>query len=489
MLFYKKMLGVNLIIFDLAILVVAVKLFKEELSSSIGKALLVAFVASGVSVVVFNSVYAKSVNILFTITLSGYLACGLGKASYVWFVQGIASAFANQIIFLRTFTNIKPGWVKHRWLRWTAIGVPVVLVLLVFLSLYYHASPWLKEAMDGFITGFLTELGRFLESIRWGLFWFFVYGLLVVNMFVQRAKGKLFRGFNPGFELRRERQKRTGVKRSMTALLTEYKSGLVLLICLNLLLAVVNVLDIRNIWFGFSFEGQFLKELVHEGTYTLIFSVILSILVVLFYFRGNLNFYRRNSTLKVLTHIWIGQNMLLLVSVLIRNSIYIHYYALAYKRLGVFMFLLATMVALIALIVKVRKTRSLSYFLHTNGLTVIGILLLGCFINWDVWIARYNISHHQTAFLHLDYMAQLSEKAYPEMDLPLSTFQEFKLQEPEYFRGFSSSVSRVAYMEPETFYASLQRKKEAFLSEYPHRTWLEWNLADYRAFNYLSKAE
>lgn len=486
-LFYQKMLGLNLLVYDLVILVVVAKLYKEELSRPVGKALLISFFASGLAVVAFNSVYSKSVNVILSFTLSGYLASGLSKASYFWFVQGIGSAFVNQGMFVRSMTNIKSGLAKYRWLRWIAIGVPVVFVLLVFLSLYYHASPWLKEAMDGFVTSVLTRLGSFLESIRWGLFWVFILGLVLTNMFVQRTKNKIIKGHGPSFELERKKSRRTGVKRSMTALLTEFKSGLVLLVCLNLLLAVVNLLDIKNIWFGFSFEGQFLKELVHQGTYTLIFSVILSMLVVLFYYRGNLNFYRKNNRLKVLTYLWIGQNMLLLVSVLIRNSIYIHYYALAYKRIGVFMFLLATMVALIALIVKVRKTRSLSFFMHANGLSVMGILVVGCFFNWDVWIARYNINHHQTAFLHLDYMAQLSEKAYPEMDLPLSTLQEFKLQEPEYFRGFSSSVSRVVYMDPETFHAALQRDKEAFLAEYSERSWLEWNLADHQAYNRLSK--
>jgi hypothetical protein len=62
----------------------------------------------------------------------------------------------------------------------------------------------------------------------------------------------------------------------------EYKAGIVLLIALNALLLFVNIIDIKWVWIGFEFEGQYLKEFVHKGTYLLILSIIISIGIVLY---------------------------------------------------------------------------------------------------------------------------------------------------------------------------------------------------------------
>lgn len=484
--FYMQMQGLNLLLYDIVIAAILVYYQKEALSNRTGKWLLSAFLLSGVAVVWLNSHYAIAMNIFLGVLLSGYLVSGLQHSAFLWLFQGLGNIVSHQSKFVKGLATLRTGVGLP--LKTVVIIVPVVLVLLVFLGLYAHSSPWLREGLNSSVGTFFLWMEELMFSVNWAGFWCFVLGLIVANVFIQRAVKKVFEEGNTSFELTRRRIKtKRFIKRNMMALRTELKSGVLLLVSLNLLLALVNFLDIKNIWFGFAFEGQFLKELVHQGTYALIFSVLLSMCVVLFFFRGNLNFYSKNKNLKVLAYLWIGQNMVLLLSVLVRNSIYIHYYALAYKRLGVFMFLLACAIALVLLVSKVRRTRSLSYFFHTNTLSVVAILCAGCFINWDVWIARYNMGHYKTAFLHLDYLSQLSEKAYPEMDLPLTTLREFKQKEPSYFKGFSSSVSRVAYMEPEDFHTKIQEGKKTFLREYPKRSWLEWNLADYQAYNRLAQ--
>ena len=60
----------------------------------------------------------------------------------------------------------------------------------------------------------------------------------------------------------------------------------------NALLLAVNTTDINWLWFGFDPAPGFdLAQFVHEGTYVLIFSILVAMALVLWFFRRNLNFY------------------------------------------------------------------------------------------------------------------------------------------------------------------------------------------------------
>src|SRR5436190_305225 len=138
--------------------------------------------------------------------------------------------------------------------------------------------------------------------------------------------------------------------RAMNPLERERRMGMVLLVVVNALLLVVNVIDISWVWFDFEVPENFsLKQFVHEGTWMLIISILLSILILLHLFRGNLNFYRRTHALKLLASLWIGQNFILGISVFLRNYHYIGFHGLAYKRIGVIVFLALVLVGLVTL--------------------------------------------------------------------------------------------------------------------------------------------
>ena len=63
----------------------------------------------------------------------------------------------------------------------------------------------------------------------------------------------------------------------------------------NVLLLVVNIIDINWLWIDFNPKSiDNLSQLVHEGTYVLIFSILLSMAIIEYFFRGNINFYKKN---------------------------------------------------------------------------------------------------------------------------------------------------------------------------------------------------
>ena len=196
----------------------------------------------------------------------------------------------------------------------------------------------------------------------------------------------------------------------------EYLSALLLLALLNGLLLVVNSIDINWLWFGFvPTADMVLAEFVQEGTYVLIGSILLAMAILLYYFRGNLNFIGKGQWLRWAAYAWIVQNAVLAISVALRNYHYIMQHGLAYKRIGVIIFLLLTLFGLLTVYVKIRKTRSLYFLLRTTALAAYVMLLAMCCLNWDTLIARYNLRHPNPNGIDYDFLVGLSDKALPEL--------------------------------------------------------------------------
>ena len=98
----------------------------------------------------------------------------------------------------------------------------------------------------------------------------------------------------------------------------------------------VNIIDIDWVWLNFEYEGEInLTQFVHEGTYLLILSILISMGIILYFFRKNLNFYPGKQKLQIITYIWIAQNAVLAVSVAARNKHYTHHSGHANTRIAV----------------------------------------------------------------------------------------------------------------------------------------------------------
>ncbi|SFQ74564.1 DUF4153 domain-containing protein [Hymenobacter arizonensis] len=169
----------------------------------------------------------------------------------------------------------------------------------------------------------------------------------------------------------------------------------------NALLLVVNAIDVNWLWFGFVPKPGFdLTQFVHEGTYVLIFSILLAMGIVLWFFRRNLNFYAPGLPwLRWGATVWVLQNAVLAVSVGLRNYYYILHCGLAYKRIGVCFFLLLVFFGLGTVLLKIWQRRSAYSLVRLNSLAVYAVLLLLAAGNWEVWMARYNL---QTRFRTID---------------------------------------------------------------------------------------
>lgn len=348
------------------------------------------------------------------------------------------------------------------------------LIFLVFIAMYRASNPHFDRLM-------VKVLG-FLDHIDLALCGSFLIGLLISGFLLLTYRNEgLLRWAARGNDQLLQPVEESGEPKEKS----EIVIAAVLLAGLNILLLVANVLDIRYVWTGFTFNGQYLKQFVHEGTYLLLLSILFGAGIVLYYFRGDLNFHRRNRVVKLLSYAWLGQNMVLALSVGMRNYWYIHYYALAYKRIGIGFFLLALCLGLVLVMIKVQRGRTAHYLLRTNAVAVYGVAVLMALFNWDGIIAHYNMAHRERAFVHLDFLATLSDKALPDLVRSPAELEKIAAFNATLIGG-AERYSRDLYMSPERYQIRIDQRVRTFLAEYPKRSWKEWNWADARAYQALT---
>jgi hypothetical protein len=360
-------------------------------------------------------------------------------------------------------------------------SVPI-LVILVFIIIYRNSNPVFDEwfgVADNYINRAWEAVFKNFDELI--LFTLFVSLVLSNFLLFRDTKTQLLQMDEPAKESAQRVRKPGLFNFRSTALKSEFKVAVFLLFMLNILLLLMNISDVYWVWLNFEWEGQYLKQFVHEGTYLLIFSILISIGIVLYFFRGNLNFYSKNTLLKNLSYLWLAQNALLVISVAIRNYWYIYYFALAYKRIGVLLFLLLTLYGLYSVYRKVSERKTAFYLFRTNFHMMLLVLTLASLINWDMVIVRYNFAHANKSFLHLDFMSELSDKSLPYLDKSLSELEAFDGLQEELF------PFEKRYMQPQEYFEIISERKQTFKNKWEEKSLPEWNLAEYLAYKKLFK--
>ncbi len=399
-LFFERTVGINLLIFDLLLLAAIWRANRESLQSPAVKLFYVGTLLSSIMVVWHNSSWSLLIHHINFGLLGGALAAPQLKSVFNVFFAAIFNVVYSVREFFRTrkVAQTEQKKIKRKPLArfWYALRISIIPLLAVFIfgTIYSSSSPWFNTVWQNVNEFFRTIFGDLFDMISFTWFFTFIFGLILTIYL-------LFANSDHQFDITEEKQpdnldrkrQRFSYKGGAMGLKREMHVATLLFAALNVMLLMQNILDFSNVWIGFEWNGEYLKQFVHEGTYLLIFSIILSAGLVIFYFRGNLNFFKKNKTLKLLAHIWIFQNMFLVASVAVRNMWYIDYFNLAYKRIGVFFFLIAVIYGLYSVYVKVNRKKSIHYLVRVNAMAVYLLLLTSCFVNWDVLITRYNFAH------------------------------------------------------------------------------------------------
>jgi hypothetical protein len=255
----------------------------------------------------------------------------------------------------------------------------------------------------------------------------------------------------------------------------EKKIAYSVLILLNLMLLMYNIIDVHFVVTELpnpSSHGATYSQLVHGGINALIFSIVLVILILVFLFRGQLNF-EAKPTLKYLAISWIFLNSVMVITSLIKNYEYVHNWGLTYKRIGVFIYLILALIGLVFCILKINQQLSAYRLTRKMGFTfLIAFTCLGM-VNWNKYIAHHNLTYLETSKIDFDYIASLGAESTPVL---LTYFQEHPNDREIYSNELWQVILDIA----------AETKHQLKLHSYKY-TWLSFNYSIYQLEKALDK--
>lgn len=425
-LMWYQNLGVNAVIFAL-ILIPAIFIYKKEARKN--KAVIVSaalFFISAISVFLTGILFSKVMYYISLIVFLSFVQMPsvrmllFALLSFLSIIpKSIKATFQlikNAIIYPFSKNSDGEEILKKRNVKILLGRIAIAgVIVLVFLLLFLSANAQFKKIWNDIF----EPIGDFLSTL-WShfalfdtlhfLFVFYFLSLFFIS-FKQNTMAQYDTSCSNDFKRKKIRFYEKGLNMKLK---DEYKTALLSIICVNVLLFMVNLTDIFSVWMGKIPEtGKELSLFVHQGTYLLILSVLISIGIILYFFRDNLNIFSKNRNLKIAAYVWISQNVFLLLSAGLRNIHYIAECGLTYKRIGVFIFLIATGIGLAFLLLKIREKKTFYYYVRTCSWGVLGLLVFAGIFNWDVIISQYNVAHVSK---NIDYKYLencLSEQAYP----------------------------------------------------------------------------
>lgn len=483
-LFHGHSPGLNVLLYELFLMGGLLACGFIHLKKQTGILLLTATTVSALAFVWHNTPLSFCVNMIFLLLLCGHTVYSESRSGFTSLALGLYNLAGGPKTFLSQVLesnkrHMKPVHLVYRS-RFTLVPL---MVILLFTLLYQFTNPFFSEALGKMMQSLADTIESLLRMFSFKAIPSLLLGTFIALwLFFPGQAATLIRYDRHGKDgLLRERK--SGFTFPAMGLRTEYKAGVFLLAGLNMVIALLNATEIYWVWFNFNWDGQYLKHFVHEGTWILIFSLFLSLAVIFWLFRGNLNFYSGNRWLLWLGRAWILQNILLLVSVAIRNYWYIHYFALAYKRIGVFIFLLIALSGLITALIKINSKKTFFYLLRVNFNSMLATLFLFAMVNWPVVIATYNFSHYRQSFVHLDFLASLPDKALPWLLKSETAMNEIASSQNKLFR-FDED-----YMSSDHYRLRITERCDTFKKRWKRESWQSWNYAEARAYKILSQSD
>lgn len=383
LLFYNQSPGVNLSIFGVILTLLISYFFQEKFVDRSHLVLVVTSILSAFAFAWYGdgaSFFALAFSVLF---LQFKTQDGELKIIQVF-----------PLIFLNAFASLGRIFMFKQWLPERKIHndfakkvVAFVVIPILFVGLFFIVYSFGSSHFSSLFTDYTLDIDIF-QLILISILGFYV-SFSFWNYWVPDAcyefNPKLNNDFNALSEIKNQSTF------SFLDLDFERKSGVITLFLLNLMLLVFIVTYNYEQFFE-AVEKTNLSADTHERVNAVIFSILMAVGVILFYFKGGFNFDEKASSLKKLAKVWIVLNGILIVSAIIKNSEYVSFYGLTYKRLGVYAFLILSIIGLVYSFLKIVKQKTNAYLVNQMVWYFYGTILVCSFFNWGNLVTTYNIS-------------------------------------------------------------------------------------------------
>lgn len=194
------------------------------------------------------------------------------------------------------------------------------------------------------------------------------------------------------------------------------------LLLFNLLFAVQTGLDLVYLWGGAALpEGMTYATYAHRGAYPLIATALLAAGFVLVAMQPG----SQTESMRLvrgLVYVWTGQNVLLVISAILRLNLYVEIYSLTLMRVAALIWMMLVTVGLVLIVARIALRRSNAWLLSLNAVALVTTLYVCSFVNFPLLIAKYNVEHSREmsgrgVALDTRYLTRLGPQVIPALDL------------------------------------------------------------------------
>lgn len=397
-LFYKQSAGLNFLLFTVLICALLIRLHPQALRRGAALFALCASLFSGTFILVYASDLAVFANCVSLILFSAY-CIRPGSSVIVNLLAGAYSASGSFAFIIMGFFKKKSDTPAPKKILYSLTYIIPLIFGLIFFFIYKNANPLFQK--------YTEKLNLDFISVGW--LFFTLGGFLIVLGLLNHQRIKAID------ELEDKIPAHVTESTASSHQWDEKKALILLFAFLNLLLIFINILDVNYLYLGAGMPvGVTHKQFVHHGVGMLILSIVLGISLVLYFFRGELNFGDRNKMARRLAYLWIAQNLFMVISTAMRNDMYISDALLTYKRIGVYCWLFMAACGLISAAIKIRQARSGWYLFKVNAMIAFAALTLCTAIDWDKLIGDFNVKRSKlTASLDKRYLMAISDVNLP----------------------------------------------------------------------------
>jgi hypothetical protein len=203
----------------------------------------------------------------------------------------------------------------------------------------------------------------------------------------------------------------------------------------------------------------------HRGAYPLILTALLAGGFVIAAMRPRSDT-ERSWLVRGLVFLWTGQNVLLVISSMLRLGLYVEIYSLTYLRVAAFIWMALVAIGLMLIAARIAFGQANSWLVRANLISLVAAVYVCCFLNFPSITAEYNVTHSREmsgegVTLDTAYLLSLGPQAIPALD----RYLERQQNAPPLLAGERNSLA----------YAHLAHARD----------WRAWNYQDWQIACYL----
>ena len=299
-----------------------------------------------------------------------------------WFqrlvLHGLRAPFAPWID-LRHLLKVRAAGRSARWSLQGALATFALPVIgsIVILSLFTAANPLIAQFLSTLVP---PELSPSLSARMafWGLLFTTIWSLLR-----PRLPRRLLPTFDGSGDLPLPGVSIASVRLS--------------LIAFNLLFAAQNLMDAAWLWGWAPMpDGMTMAGYAHRGAYPLIATALLAALFVLVTLRPGSDT-ARTWAIRTLVMVWIGQNIVLVASAMVRTVDYIEAYSLTRLRIAALIWMALVGFGLATICWRLLRSRSGAWLINVNLAGAALVLAVVSFVDLGAIAAQWNVRHAREA--------------------------------------------------------------------------------------------